>query len=196
MKYLFLALFLVGCTPEAEMAMASIRANQAQIQADKYQRYQDQYRYQQLQYQKLRRYQYQQAQLLREQTYQRNYQRNYCDYNKAVVISLSNGAGEFYTCEGFQKTRQGPASGGVPGKFDTPKGSFWITHQLEKHDSTLYPSDYGRNMDFSSFFVGGVALHQGSVRHWSHGCVHLRKTDARYIYNNFNKGDLVIVKDK
>ena len=185
MKYIFLALFLVGCTPEAEMAMSSIRANQAQIQADKYQRIQDQYRYQ-----------YQQEQLLREQRYQRNYQRNYCDYNKAVVISLTKGAGEFYTCEGFQKTKQGPATGGVPGKFDTPKGTYWITHQLEKHDSTLYPSDYGRNMDFSSFFVGGVALHQGSVRHWSHGCVHLRKSDARYIYNNFNKGDLVIVKDK
>ena len=175
MKYLILALFLVGCSSEANRAIMSIRANQAQIQIQKYQNSQ--------RYQKLQRTQAPRT-------------LEYCDYNKAVIISLSNGAGEFYTCEGFQKTKQGPATGGVPGKFDTPKGTYWITHQLEKHDSTLYPSDYGRNMDFSSFFVGGVALHQGSVRHWSHGCVHLRKSDARYIYNNFNKGDLVIVKDK
>jgi len=121
-----------------------------------------------------------------------------CKYKKAVVVKLSKGWGEFYTCEKYKITKSYVVAAGAPGKTKTPRGTFKISWQVAKYDSKKYPSTNGRrNMDFSSFFhTGGVALHTGSIRGRSHGCVHLRKSDARYIYNNFNKGDMVIVKDK
>ena len=119
-----------------------------------------------------------------------------CSYENAVVVSLNeNGTGSFITCKDYTITRNGPVTSGRPQNHRTPRGNFKIGWQAKEWDSKTYPSTDGtRNMDYASFFNNGIALHAGSVRALSHGCVHMRRNDARYVYENFGNGDAVIVE--
>ena len=125
-----------------------------------------------------------------------NYEGLECLYERAVEVTLNpNGTGSFVTCIDHTITRNGPVTSGRPKNYRTPRGDYQINWQAKKYDSKKYPSTDGtRNMDYASFFHKGYALHQGSVRALSHGCIHLRKADAKYIYENFNNGDTVIVQ--
>ena len=118
-----------------------------------------------------------------------------CDYQKAVVVGIRNGKGRFFACEDYIVTRNGPVTSGVPGTHDTPKGEFTVKWKAKEYDSKTYPSSNGRrNMDYALFITNkGVALHAGNVHMLSHGCVHLRRADARYLYENFNSGDSVFI---
>ena len=123
---------------------------------------------------------------------------DYCTENKAVVVSLKNGWGDFYTCENQIVTRTGLVTGGRNKRYHTPEGTFYIGWQKKEHDSNKYPSTDGtRNMDNASFFhPSGVALHTGSINARSHGCVHMTRSDSTYVYDNFGNGDKVIVQPK
>ena len=122
-----------------------------------------------------------------------------CLYKKAVVVDITDGWGEFYTCENYEITRSNFVAAGRPsqsGRYNTPTGEFNIAWQAKEWDSKKYPSTDGtRNMNYASFFhPSGVALHAGSINARSHGCVHLTSKDAQYVYENFSNGDKVIVQ--
>jgi lipoprotein-anchoring transpeptidase ErfK/SrfK len=106
--------------------------------------------------------------------------------------------GDFIACKNHTVIRNGPISSGVPGKYDTPGGFYTIQWKALKYDSKKYPSSGNtRNMDRALFFsTEGLALHAGSVRQLSHGCVHLRYNDADYLYHSYEPGaSVVITKD-
>ena len=116
-----------------------------------------------------------------------------------VLISLNErGAGRFYYVDAQQAGNSVVwtyrVAAGSPGDFDTPSGVFKIYHKKKKWMSTKYPEPSGiNNMNYSMFFNGGIAMHQGSVNHLSHGCVHLRKDDAKKLFNNTGVGTPVII---
>ncbi len=60
--------------------------------------------------------------------------------------------------------------------------------------STKYPEPSGiNNMDYSLFFKGGFALHQGNPRASSHGCVHVAPGMAQQLYTDARHGTTVII---
>lgn len=70
---------------------------------------------------------------------------------------------------GVQKLHFNPIRGGI----GTRKGVFHMSsRRLRKHTSSLYPDPPG-NMDYSLFFDGARAIHQGPPRETSHGCIHV-----------------------
>lgn len=78
--------------------------------------------------------------------------------------------------------------------FKTPSGVFKIYHRKEYWMSTKYPDAGGtNNMNYSNFFKGGYALHQGNPNMTSHGCVHISKKYAKILFNNTEIGTPVVV---
>ncbi len=85
-------------------------------------------------------------------------------------------------------------SAGAEPKYKTPSGIFKVYHKKEFWMSTKYPDPSGiNNMDNSLFFKGGIALHQGSPKHASHGCVHVSKKYSKFLFKNSNYGTKVVV---
>lgn len=76
----------------------------------------------------------------------------------------------------------------------TKSGIYRIYYKKKKWMSTIYPDPSGiNNMDYSMFFNGNIALHQGSIWNLSHGCIHLRKTDAQRLFDISKIGTPVII---
>jgi L,D-transpeptidase catalytic domain len=73
--------------------------------------------------------------------------------------------------------------------YRTPPGTFRVTYKNRDHVSSIYDAP----MRYSVFFNGGIALHEGSLREKSHGCVHLSSTAARTFFGALNRGDVVQV---
>ncbi len=86
-----------------------------------------------------------------------------------------------------------PISSGASG-FDTPNGNYKIYYKKRYHMSSKYPDASGiNNMDYSLFFLGGFALHQGNPRQKSHGCVHVGPGTASVLFKGVRHGTPVVI---
>ena len=73
-------------------------------------------------------------------------------------------------------------------RHPTPKGTFRVKGKARHYRST----SYGIAMPYSVFFTRSRdAFHVGPLGRQSHGCVHLRRADARVFFHRLHAGDLV-----
>lgn len=78
------------------------------------------------------------------------------------------------------KVVYGPVSM-LPGskQSPTPTGTYDVQWKDKNHVS----GEFGDAMPYSVFFApGGIAFHQGSQTTSSHGCIHLRRSDAAHYF--------------
>jgi hypothetical protein len=74
-----------------------------------------------------------------------------------------------------------PISGGRPG-YRSTQGVFQMTlRRLRRHSSSEFPGK--DNMDFSLFYHGGEAIHQGNPNVQSHGCIHVPAPFAEQLFD-------------
>jgi lipoprotein-anchoring transpeptidase ErfK/SrfK len=84
-----------------------------------------------------------------------------------------------------------PISGGRPGYRSTP-GVFEMTsRRLRRHSSSEFPGK--DNMDFSLFYHGGEAIHQGDPNVKSHGCIHVPAPFAEQLFDWAGNTDIWVV---
>jgi len=74
-----------------------------------------------------------------------------------------------------------PIRGGSASDPST-RGVFKVVRALRHHTSSKFPIPPG-NMDFSLFYNGGEALHQGPPDESSHGCIHVAPSEAERLFN-------------
>ncbi|MDN6439081.1 MAG: Ig-like domain-containing protein [Corynebacterium nuruki] len=123
--------------------------------------------------------------------------RAHADDNTKQVVVTKNG----------QTIRTMPTSMGMPGN-ETPTGIFQIGDQYDSMtmDSTTFglaldaggyntPVSYATQMSYN-----GIYLHAAPWSVWaqgntdtSHGCLNLSMEDAKWVYDNFKRGDIVTV---
>jgi lipoprotein-anchoring transpeptidase ErfK/SrfK len=78
--------------------------------------------------------------------------------------------------------------------YKTPEGIYKIQRKLKNHMSTKYPEPSGiNNMDYSLYFNGPIAMHAGNENAYSHGCVHLKRSDAKMLFKLLPIGTTVVV---
>lgn len=114
-----------------------------------------------------------------------------------IVIELNpkkSGTGNFYA---FDKDSTlwltGPITAGSQ-KYRTSDGIFSINYKKRYHMSSKYPQASGiNNMNYSMFFNGGIALHQGSVKSMSHGCIHVHRDDVPSLFRWADRKTKIIV---
>jgi hypothetical protein len=87
-----------------------------------------------------------------------------------------------------------PVAGGRPG-FVSSRGVFPMTsRRLREHSSSEFPSSGGkRNMDFSLFYHGGEAIHQGDPNTPSHGCIHVAPPYAERLFDWAGSTDIWVI---
>jgi len=120
---------------------------------------------------------------------------NLYDNNFILIYLKDNGIGNFYAVDKDGTVwKKGPITGGAYG-YRTGKGLFKIFQKKRYHMSTKYPDENGiNNMNYMMKITqSGIALHQGSVRHLSHGCIHIDKKDVKTLFNWANIGTKVII---
>jgi len=90
--------------------------------------------------------------------------------------------------------RISPIAGGRPG-FLSSTGVFPMTsRRLRQHSSSEFPSSGGkRNMDFSLFYHGGEAIHQGDPNTPSHGCIHVAPPFAEQLFGWAGRTDIWVI---
>ncbi len=116
---------------------------------------------------------------------------------KIIVIQINkNYAGWFYYVQNGKITHKGQLSSGSASN-NTPEGIYNIYYKIEKFMSTKYPDPSGiNNMDYSMFFNEDIAMHKGNINRTSHGCCHLTKKSAKFLYKETCIGTPVIVTTK
>jgi lipoprotein-anchoring transpeptidase ErfK/SrfK len=78
--------------------------------------------------------------------------------------------------------------------YRTPTGKFKVYYKKKEHMSTKFPDPSGRNnMNYSMFFYRGFAVHQGSIRSSSHGCIHVSPKIIKQLYNDATTGTPVVI---
>ncbi|MEW2505248.1 L,D-transpeptidase family protein [Amycolatopsis sp. CA-161197] len=89
------------------------------------------------------------------------------------------------------KVIYGPVSM-LPGRKGnaTPTGSFHVLSKEKMHYSREFDN---APMPNSVFFYPGDAFHTGSLKTYSHGCVHLSATSSLKFFNTLHVGDVVQV---
>ncbi len=87
-----------------------------------------------------------------------------------------------------------PIAGGRPG-FLSSTGVFTMTsRRLRQHSSSEFPSSGGkRNMDFSLFYHGGEAIHQGDPNTPSHGSIHVAPPFAEQLFEWAGSTDIWVI---
>jgi lipoprotein-anchoring transpeptidase ErfK/SrfK len=82
-------------------------------------------------------------------------------------------------------------SSGKPG-YSTPTGKY----QVFRKEQMSWSVPYSVYMPWSSYFNGGIALHQGEVPNYpaSHGCVRVPESFAKQVYKFAGFGTQVIVR--
>jgi hypothetical protein len=84
-----------------------------------------------------------------------------------------------------------PIAGGRPGYRSTP-GAFQMTsRRLRRHSSSEFPGK--DNMDYSLFYHGGEALHQGNPNVQSHGCIHVPAPYAEQLFDWAGSTDILVI---
>ncbi len=85
-----------------------------------------------------------------------------------------------------------PVLGGSS-KFPSTSGVFQMTlRRLRYHTSSKYPTPRG-NMNFSLFYNGGEAIHQGSPKVYSHGCIHVGEPFAQQLFEWAGTRDIKVI---
>lgn len=79
-------------------------------------------------------------------------------------------------------------STGRPG-YETPKGSF----RVYRKEKMSWSKPYNTWMPLSSYFVGGVALHEGDPEVMSHACIHVPPVFSQSVYQYASIGTKVVV---
>jgi lipoprotein-anchoring transpeptidase ErfK/SrfK len=116
-----------------------------------------------------------------------------------ILVVLDNrGVGRFYYVDseraGNSVIWSDIITAGRPPRHTTPSGFYRVYHKKRKWMSTKFPDPSGRNnMNYSMFFNGGIALHQGNTRALSHGCVHVSRRYASILFKHVKHGTPVIV---
>lgn len=93
-----------------------------------------------------------------------------------IEIWLSKGTGRYGDIQ-FQ------ALGGRK-THPTPKGTFYVKSMYRD----FYSRKYKAPMPLSIFFTGQCAIHVGSLRQKSHGCIHIDRKTAEYLYQRARPG--------
>lgn len=110
-----------------------------------------------------------------------------------IMVDIASQQMEILDNEAFTSRVEPVATAGRHGgkMYSTPKGCHSTGLVLDKHH---WSRKYNAPMPNSVFFIGGVALHAGSVHQRSHGCVHLESATSLYVYNlvKANPGDVEI----
>lgn len=121
------------------------------------------------------------------------------DDNTKTVIVKKNG----------EVVRTMPTSMGMPG-HETPVGVYTIGDQYDtlRMDSTTYglaldAGGYQTDVSYATqMSYSGIYLHAAPWSVWaqgntdtSHGCLNLSMEDARWVYENLKRGDIVTVKN-
>ncbi len=106
----------------------------------------------------------------------------------AITVSLSQHVITFYKDGKKERVITDFSFGGKKhGKmFPTPTGDFEVESKDKDHVSGKYKTTTGKPapMPYATFFKGGAAFHQGDTNVHSHGCIHLSKDDAKFIFEN------------
>lgn len=97
-----------------------------------------------------------------------------------IVVDISDQSMDVY--EGWEHVSTYAVSTGKPG-FETPTGEYLVYLKKPVHYSRKYD---GAKMPYAMFFRGGYAIHAGRIpeprRPASHGCVRLKYSDAKSLY--------------
>jgi len=114
------------------------------------------------------------------------YDQNVSFHYPFIVVSLKkNGLGYAYTVnDNGVITNRAIISGGSP-KTPTPYGLFNVRYRKEFYMSKTYPSASGKNNmdDMINITPDGVALHKGSNKFYSHGCVHVSEKKSNIFFH-------------
>jgi len=107
-----------------------------------------------------------------------------------IVISVreKGSDGRFYAVDSDGTVWwSGIITSGVP-EFRSPSGVFPLLQKKRYHMSNQFPEESGiNNMDYMLKFTHkGHALHKGSVKWMSHGCIHIDPKDIPVIYHWVN----------
>lgn len=98
----------------------------------------------------------------------------------------------FAYADGMQVYRITPIRGGSA-THPSDRGVFQMSRRrLRNHTSSVYPIPPG-NMDFSLFYNGGEAIHQGPPAYESHGCIHVGPPDAETLFNWAGTSDILVI---
>lgn len=78
-----------------------------------------------------------------------------------------------------------------PGRtgWSTPVGTFTVQSKAEHYVSKKFNAP----MPYSTFFLPGIAFHEGSASTPSHGCIHLSLAAAQEYFTNLHIGESVQV---
>lgn len=98
-----------------------------------------------------------------------------------IEIWLSRGYGRF--------GRVGFSALGGRRSHPTPTGVFTVKGK----DADFYSRKYKARMPLSVFFTDNCAIHVGSLRTESHGCIHVSSDAAAYLYNYATPGDTKVI---
>ena len=101
------------------------------------------------------------------------------------LYAYENGTEKFH----FLRIKGGSASD------PSDRGVFKVYKRLRDHTSSQFPEPRG-NMNFSLFYNKGEALHQGPTSADSHGCIHVRPTEAEQLFNWAGQVDLMVIVAK
>lgn len=98
---------------------------------------------------------------------------------QVVVVDLINNRLRAFTSGRLDHDFR-PIHGGSASDPST-RGVFKVFKAFRKHTSSKFPIPPG-NMDFSLFYHGAEALHQGPPTVESHGCIHVEPTQAEKLF--------------
>jgi hypothetical protein len=108
--------------------------------------------------------------------------------NKVLIISTASrgksGFGNYYAFGDNFMFKKGLISSGRK-NYETPIGNFDLKYKKKFAMSNLYPDPNGiNNMDDQIGITNyGIALHKGSPKQLSHGCVHIDPKDSSWLFN-------------
>lgn len=109
---------------------------------------------------------------------------------RSILVDLINGRLRAFE-DGVVRLDIHPIKGGAP-TSPTTRGVFKVLRRLRHHTSSKYPIPPG-NMDFSLFFHGAEAIHQGPPTVSSHGCVHVEPVEAERLFNWAGRTDIRVI---
>jgi hypothetical protein len=111
-------------------------------------------------------------------------------FGHCILVDLINRRLRAFV-DGIVKLDIRPIIGGAR-TSPTTRGVFKVTRRHRYHTSSKYPIPPG-NMDFSLFFHGAEAIHQGPPDTPSHGCVHVEPGEAERLFNWAGRTDVRVI---
>jgi hypothetical protein len=107
---------------------------------------------------------------------------------RCIVADLVHGVLHAYR-DGVENVTASPIRGGT----STHAGVFQMSsRRLRNHTSNTYPIPPG-NMNFSLFFDGVKAIHQGPGSLPSHGCIHVNPPYAERVFDWSGKHNVIVI---